>query len=149
MAKGSQTAAPRLQLRRTIPAPREKVFQAWTRPEALMRWCAPGDMTTPFADVDLRVGGRFHIHMQGPDGTPHRATGTYREISPPEKLVFTWAWEEKPDEEETLVTLEFRERGRATDFVLTHERFPSEDVRDRHAIGWGGCLDKLAGVLAT
>ena len=114
-----------------------------------MRWCAPGDMTTPFADVDLRVGGRFQIHMQGPDGTVHRATGTYREIAPPEKLVFTWAWEEKPDEGESLVTLEFRERGRATDFVLTHERFPSEEVRDRHEHGWGGCLDKLAGMLAT
>ena len=149
MAKGTQTAPITLHLRRTVPAPRERVFQAWTRPEDLKRWAGPGDLTTPLAEVDLRVGGRYRIHMQAPDGTLHRVAGTYREVVPPEKLVYTWAWEEKPEEGETLVTVEFLDRGRGTEVVLTHERFPNAAVRDRHEHGWGGCLDKFGALFAS
>jgi uncharacterized protein YndB with AHSA1/START domain len=148
MATGSQHATT-LQLRRTFPAPRERVFRAWTTPEEMKRWQAPRPMTTPFAEVDLRVGGRYRIHMRAPDGAEHRVAGVYREVDPPRRLVYTWAWESGPDQTETLVTVEFFDRGGATEVVLTHALFSSEEARGRHEHGWTGCLDNLAEALAA
>ena len=149
MAPTSQTAPVTLRLTRSFAAPREKVFRAWTDPEALKQWAAPGDLTTPLAEVDLRVGGRYRIHMRTPDGTAHKVTGVYQTVDPPRRLVYTWFWENKPEQGDTLVTVEFHERGSATEVTLTHERFPSGDVRDRHEQGWMGCLEKLGALLAS
>lgn len=144
-------AAHTLRLRRTIPAPRERVFRAWTTPAELKRWSAPGPMTTPLAEVDLQVGGSYRIHLRAPDGTEHRLRGTYREVDPPRRLVYTWHWEGATDGShagETLVTVEFHERGRETEIVITHELFPSDDARRKHEEGWIGLLDKLTTVVA-
>ena len=134
-----------LTLTRTYAAPREAVFRAWTDPDALKQWFGPTDeFTTPIAEVDLRMGGRYRIGMQSPDQEDlHIVGGVYREIEPPEKLVFTLSWEEGIDVGETLVTVEFRDLGGSTEVVLTHERFPSEEARDKHHEGWSGCLDRL------
>ena len=70
--------------------------------------------------------------------------GTFQEVVPPEKLVFTWQWEntDGPTEgAETLVTVEFRDMGESTEVLLVHERFPSADVRDAHQQGWTSMLD--------
>jgi uncharacterized protein YndB with AHSA1/START domain len=131
-----------LELRRVLPATRREVFEAWTRPEVLTTWCAPGPMSTPSAQVDLRQGGRFRIEMQGPDGASHVAVGTYQEIVQDERLVFTWSWE-GPDRAETLVTIELNARGADTELVLRHARFASVGSRDQHSQGWTGCLEKL------
>jgi len=147
MARAPQTAPATLQVRRTFQAPRAKVFQAWTEAQALKRWSAPGDFITPLADVDLRVGGRYRIHMQAPDGTLHKVTGTYRVVDPPKKLVYTWFWETKAEDGETLVTVEFHERGRGTEVVLTHELFPNDEARKSHEMGWTACFEKLATLL--
>jgi glutathione S-transferase len=102
-------------------------------------------MVTPVAEVDLKVGGRYRIHMQAPDGTVHKVTGTYQVVDPPQRLVYTWQWETAPEPSETLVTVEFHERGAGkTEVVLTHERFPNAEQRDRHQHGWTGCLEKFA-----
>lgn len=90
MAGKTTTQETTLQIKRTFAAPREKVFQAWTDPAALKRWFGPSDdFSTPVAEVDLRVGGRYRIHMKSPDGQPHTVHGVYREVTPPAKLVFT------------------------------------------------------------
>lgn len=139
-----------LTITRTFNAKREAVFKAWTDPQALTRWFAPSDdFATPVVEVDLRVGGRYRIQMKAPDGGPHTVHGTYREVTPPARLVFTWAWAEgscggeMPPEQETLVTVEFHDRGGATELVLTHENFPTVKVRDSHQEGWNGCLNRL------
>jgi len=137
-----------LRLQRSFAAPRERVFQAWTTPAEMKQWKAPGDMTTPLAEVDLRPGGKYRIHMRASDGAEHHLVGVYRVVEPPKKLVYTWRWENEPDAPETLVTVEFFERGGATDLVLTHELFPNEEARSKHEHGWTGCLDKLARVVA-
>ena len=151
MAPGSPTTPTTpvtLRVTRSFPAPCEKVFQAWTDPNALRQWAAPGDRTTPVAEVDLRVGGRYRIHMRAPDGSVERVTGVYQTVDPPHRLVYTWYWETKPDMGETLVTVEFHEHGGATQVTLTHERFPNAEVRDKHELGWGGCLVKLSALFA-
>jgi uncharacterized protein YndB with AHSA1/START domain len=140
-----RTAA--LSLRRTFQASRERVFRAWTTPEEIKRWKGPGDRTTPVVEVDLRVGGAYRVHMRSPDGSEVRLVGVYREVDPPKKLVYTWVWETSPEMGETLVTVEFLERGRATEVVLKHELFPADEARDRHEHGWSGSLDKLARIL--
>lgn len=133
-----------LRLTRTFAASREKVFRAWVEPQALKSWFAPSDsFETPVAEVELRTGGKYRIVMRSPEGETHTVIGIYREIQPPEKLVFSWAWEGWPEAQETLVTVEFHERGGQTELVLTHERFPDEAIRDKHGEGWNGCLDRL------
>ncbi len=143
MAHASQTAPVTLQLTRTLPAPREKVFRAWTDPEAVKRWSGPRDQPAVLAELDLKVGGRYRIHMQGPDGSVMKVTGVYQVVDPPHRLVYTWLWETWPEAGETLVTVEFRDRGAETEVALTHERFPSEEIRGAHETGWTGALDKM------
>ncbi len=148
MATRARQSTVTLRLRRTFQAPRDRVFRAWTTPEEMKQWKAPGELTTPVAEVDLRPGGKYRIHMQAPDGTLHRLVGEYRVVDPPKKLVYTWQWEDDPDKpSETLVTVEFLERGGATEVVLTHDLFPNEQTRNRHEMGWSGCFDKLARVV--
>jgi uncharacterized protein YndB with AHSA1/START domain len=109
----------------------------------------------PLAEVDLRVGGTYRIQMKAPDGELHTVGGVYREVAAPEKLVFTWAWEagggcgdsENEQPAETLVTVEFREKGQSTEVILTHELFPNTESRDKHDEGWSGCLARLEKVV--
>jgi uncharacterized protein YndB with AHSA1/START domain len=138
-----------LRLERHFAASPARVFRAWTAPAEMKQWKAPGEMSTPVAEVDLRPGGAYRIDMQGPDGTLHRLVGVYQVVDPPNKLVYTWRWEDDPGGSETLVTVEFLDNGGATDLVLVHERFPTEDDLKRHEHGWTGCFDKLARVVAS
>jgi uncharacterized protein YndB with AHSA1/START domain len=140
-----QTEAPTsLRITRTFPAPREKVFQAWTDPEGLKKWFAPSDQfVTRVPELEAKPGGRYRIEMES-EGKTHTAVGVYREVRPPEKLVFTWRWETDPERGgETVVTIELFDRGGKTELVLTHEGFPTESLRDEHNKGWTGCLTQL------
>lgn len=133
---------------RLVQAAPERVFAAWTTPEALRQWSAPGDRTNPVVEVDLRVGGRYRIHMAAPDGTTSKVTGTYREIAPPHRLVYTWFWETNPALGEMLVTVEFHARGDATEIVLIHSQVTSVEAANNHRSGWLGALPKLDRYLA-
>lgn len=138
----------KLILRRTFSAPRMEVFKAWTDPEKIKKWFAPGPMETHEAHVDLRVGGRYRIVMRDlAEDNSHVAFGVYREVTPPERLVFTWSWEGVPNSGEMLVTLEFREKGTRTELTLVHEFLPNEDSKRIHDEGWIACLDKLEHVI--
>lgn len=139
-----------LQLKRRFEAEREKVFQAWTEPEALKRWFGPPGYEATLVEMDLRVGGRYRVGMKKlPDGEVFYTHGIYREVRPPARLVYTWAWERSDmDVGETLVTVEFLDQGAQTEVVLTHNLFPNDEGRDKHLQGWQGCLDRLADYLA-
>jgi uncharacterized protein YndB with AHSA1/START domain len=135
-----------LRIRHVFNAPRQKVFEAWTTPELLTQWFHPQEgFRVTLAEVDLREGGEYRIGLQPPgEERILVVSGEYQEIQSPEKLVFTWMWEsDDPDQEDTLVTLEFFDRGGNTELVLTHERFANAEARDQHAIGWEGCLSGL------
>jgi uncharacterized protein YndB with AHSA1/START domain len=139
-----------LEMRRTIRTSREKAFHAWTDPDQLRQWFAVAEeFTTPIAEVDLRVGGRYRLGMKAPGDSPLLIVGgVYQEILPPQKLVFTWQWESAhPSEPETLVTVEFYEREGVTEVVLRHERFEDALQRNKHGEGWSGCLDHLERLL--
>ena len=128
MANETASQTYSLQLKRTFPAPREKVWKAWTTPEALKRWFAPSDeYSTPTAQVDLRVGGGYRIEIYAPDGTPHIVVGNYEEIQAPEKLVFTLSWEGGPVQN-TRVTVDFHEQGEETEEGIVIKKRPTHQV---------------------
>ncbi|HYZ17550.1 MAG TPA: SRPBCC domain-containing protein [Candidatus Acidoferrum sp.] len=142
-------AIPAVVLRRTYAAPRQRVFEAWTNPEIAMKFLGTGDVSVPEARMDVRTGGSYTIVMLMPDGERWNVRGTYLDVRPPERLSMTWRWEEdKPEDEyDTLLTLEFNERGSGTELVLTHEQFARVESRDNHERGWTQIIDQLAGVL--
>jgi uncharacterized protein YndB with AHSA1/START domain len=138
-----------ISFQRTYAAPRERVFQAWTDPEALKQWFGPhDDYKIPTVEVDVRVGGKYRFVLVSPDGNNNTVVGTYKEIQPNEKLVFTFTWEEGGmDIGETLVTVEFRDKGNQTEVSLTHELLPTEEARQAHSEGWTGTLTRLESFL--
>ena len=137
-----------LSLVRKLSAPVEKVYAAWTDPALMSRWMAPGEAVCIEARTVLEVGGEFYLHMRNPDGEDHVTSGTFQEVVPLERLVFTWQWQ--TSENQTLVTVAFRALDAGTtELTLTHARFPDEEVRDKHEGGWNPCLDKLEAWLAA
>jgi uncharacterized protein YndB with AHSA1/START domain len=143
---GTSTAIPAVEIRRTFNAPRAKVFAAWTRPEELQKWSAPGPMTAK-AEIDLKVGGHYKITMTDPSGGARVVGGEYRVVDPPSRLVYSWAWLDRENAAQTLVTIDFHERGKTTEVVLRHEGFLTEQDCKRHEEGWNGSLAKLVKVI--
>jgi uncharacterized protein YndB with AHSA1/START domain len=143
MAQSKLQEKPSLTLSRSYPVAPEKVWRAWTDPEAIKRWWGPGNEPVSLAELDVRVGGRFRIVFGGPEGKAHECAGVYREVVPNRKLVFTWAWPNSTPERESLVTITLRAAGKGTELVFLHEQFFDETIRDNHKRGWSGALDKL------
>jgi len=125
-----------------VPAPKTKVFKAWTDPEQLKRWWSIADgWSTTFAEVDLKVGGRFALGNKPPGGELVLVTGEYLLVSPPDKLVYTWRFS-GPKPEESVVTVEFNGLGETTEVVVTHEQ-SSPDMGPSALAGWGIVLQSL------
>jgi uncharacterized protein YndB with AHSA1/START domain len=144
-----------LQLRRVFQAPRARVWAAWTQREQLEEWmCKDVPAHNPkYVELDVRPGGRYVIEIPLPDGK-YVGQGTFREVQPPEKLVFTCSWKrfsEKPGEplqaSESLVTVELFDRGSSTEMLFTHTDFESAEIREGTRTGWLGCFEVLARLL--
>ncbi len=142
-----------LVLRRLLNAPQERAFKAWTSPEHIQQWMRPEPgMIVPLVRMDLHVGGKFRIQMKNPDGEYFTAVGEFREVMPPERLVYTWDWEKdgggtefgEVEGKTSLITVEFLKRGEQTEFVMTHTRFATVKSRDGHAEGWTRAVDSFA-----
>ncbi len=144
-----------LRVTRTFRATRQRVFRAWTEPELMMRWFVEGDANMTACEIDLREGGKYRLEGEM-RGRRWRIWGSYLEVRPPERLVYTWTWRhdagigkgEGTQEGDTRVTVEFHDRGAETELVLTHERFTSIEARDEHAQGWKSCLNRLERLMA-
>jgi len=133
---------PSLTLKRRLKAPPQKVYEAWTQPAQMMRWWGGSNEASRSAETDLRVGGRFHVGFKGDNGEQHDVSGTYKEVTPYSRLVFSWAWRTTP-ERESQVTIDIRPDTDGSILTLTHEQFFNEQARDDHARGWGFGLDQL------
>jgi len=141
--------AERLVIERRYKAPVERVYAAWTKPEQMKRWFAPGDMIVPAAEADVRVGGRYRVQISEGEGQCefHTTGGVYREVVPNQRLVFTWQWE--GSDLETVVTVEFKAlSSNETALTLVHEGFDNQDNREKHGQGWQGCLANLEAFVA-
>jgi len=132
-----------LVVRRTIRATPQRLFDAWTQPAHLKRWWGPAPVRCVDAEIDLRVGGRYRIANQFPDGRLLWITGEFELVEPPYRLVYSWRTESGSQKSER-VTILFKPQNDATEVIVVHERIPDEAVRRTHELGWVGCLDGLA-----
>jgi uncharacterized protein YndB with AHSA1/START domain len=135
-----------LVLTRVFDAPRALVFKAWTESQHLLRWSCPNGFTLTHCEGDLRPGGAWRSCMRSPTGIDLWLGGMYREIAPPERLVFTHAWldENGKPGHETLVTVTLADHGGKTEMTFHQAEFDSVESRDGHRGGWTECFDKLA-----
>jgi uncharacterized protein YndB with AHSA1/START domain len=114
---------------RTFNAPRELVFQAFTDPQYIPRWMlGPDGWSMPVCEIDLRVGGAWHMVWRRDDGTEMEMRGVYREIDPPARLVTTESW--GGDWPETVNSFVLAEHAGRTTLTQTM-RYPSKQARDR------------------
>ena len=144
---------PSLHLQRVFDAPRALVWKAWTTPETVVLWLGPVEWPAVSVAQDLRVGGEWRACLRSPEtGEDLWQGGVYREIVPPERLVFTFKWDESHEDGppvDTLVTVEFAELpdGR-TRMDFTHEGLKSEQSLAGHRHGWTSTFERLEAFLA-
>lgn len=151
MPASIDTVERELVVTRLIDAPRALVFKAWTRPEHIARWWGPQGFTTVGCEMDIRVGGRFRCGMRSPEGTDYWKVGIYRELVEPERVVFTFCWEDANGNpsHELLTTVTLAEQGTKTLLTLHQAVFETTERRDDHITGWTSCLERFAEYMAT
>ena len=133
----------KLVIKRTLDAPRDLVWKMWSDPEQAKQWWGPHGFTAPVVELDTRPGGKWRAMMRSSDGKEMWQHGVYREIVPPEKVSFTFIWDENPNHE-MLVTVTFVERGKKTEMTLEQTGFDSKAERDDHEGGWSQSLERFA-----
>ena len=143
-----------LVIERTLDAPPELVFEAWSSAEHAQRWWYPRQNGQDFActsfEMDFRVGGAYRYCIRSPKGIDTWAHGVYRQIEPAKRLVFSFQWEWSPQPSpDTLITVTFDDAGKGkTRLTFRQEAFESEAMRDAHEQGWGAVLDRLGETMA-
>jgi len=142
-----------LTLTRMLDAPRELVFKAWTDPKHFQRWWGPKGSDNGETRLDPRLGGNIFIQMRGP-GFDHPMGGTFREIDPPRRLVYTaTAFDDGAGnfKLENLQTVTFEDVGgktKLTVHIVVLRASPDLiPALDRMEEGFGGSLDRLADLL--
>lgn len=141
----------KLTITRMFDAPCSLVFKVWTQPGHFARWLGPKDFTTTFCQMDVRLGGTYRACIRSPEGKDHWMQGVYREIVEPERLVFTFAWEDEDTKpkHETIVTVTFVDQHGKTLLTFHQADFESVESRDSHRSGWSECFDRLEVYLAN
>jgi uncharacterized protein YndB with AHSA1/START domain len=139
-----QTDALMLEMSRVFPGSQSAVFSLFADPHQLARWWGPEGFATPTLDFRPSAGERYRIEMQPPDGEAFYLTGEFREVDPPQRLAYTFEWEDPdPDDVETLVILSFRDLGGSTEVTLSQGPFKTEARRSLHHHGWTDGFDKI------
>ncbi|PJZ49978.1 SRPBCC family protein [Leptospira saintgironsiae] len=143
-------------LTRTLNAPRDLVWKAWTDPNMVSQWWGPHGFTAPLCQLDLRPGGEILIHMKDPDGGINPMNGTYKEIVALEKIVFSsyiaFEMDGKKPAAEIQITILFADKGsqtelqvRALPIKVDPELYPAVEGMEE---GWTQTLDKLTAIFA-
>lgn len=153
-AAASESIADReVVITRTYDAPARLLFEAWSKPEHLVKWFGPVGWPLTLCEVDFRVDGRFRFAMTGPSGQQNTPFGgEYLEIVHNRKIVFDNAFE-APGAEKMIMTITFDEKGGKT-LLTFHTLFASVAMKKAHVDagfvqGTGSGLDQLADVVAA
>jgi uncharacterized protein YndB with AHSA1/START domain len=133
-----------LAITRLFPVAPPVAFRAFDTPGKLAQWWGPDCFTAPRLNFNPCVGDSYRIEMQPPHGDPFFLAGEFREVDPPVRLAYTFAWEDPhPDDIENLVELSFRDCGGSTELVLAQRPFTTEARHELHRDGWTDSLNKL------
>jgi uncharacterized protein YndB with AHSA1/START domain/ketosteroid isomerase-like protein len=158
MSRTTNETGPRPELEvvitRLFDAPRELVFRMWTEPEHMARWWGPKGFTNPVCQLDARPGGAILIHMRAPNGAVYPVTGTFREIVPSERLVFTSIAEDAEGNPalDEITTVTFAAEGAKTKVTVHSKAVGIAPAAPRMLAGmekgWAQSLDRLAAGMA-
>lgn len=134
-----------LTITRVFDAPRALVWRAWTDPEQLMKWWGPEHHPAVHVTMDVRPGGVWRNCLRSVEtGNDLWHHGTFREVVPMERLVFTFVWEEDGERGmENIVTITFADEGKKTRMTLRQTPFQSVAERDGHGEGWTSSFGRL------
>jgi uncharacterized protein YndB with AHSA1/START domain len=142
-------------LTRAFDAPRDLVFEAWTNPEHVRQWWGPRSSTMVLCEAEVRPGGSWRYVSTAEDGAEVPFAGVYREITPPERLVYTEMYDVEPfnSGDPAVNTVTFTEEGGRT-LVTVTTVYPTKEVRDfvlgtGMEVGAAESYDRLAERLAT
>jgi len=144
-----------LHLRRIFPAPRQVVFDAWTKPEILAQWWGPKNFTNPVCNFEARLGGEIYVEMRSPDGVIYPMSGKVVEFYPPYRFHFTTSALDKNGNAlfQTWNSVFFAEAEGGTEVVLDVHVMNQTDEAPQYLKGmregWSMSLDKLADLLQT
>jgi len=134
---------------RVFDAPRALVWRAWTDPKMLAEWFGPRGFSSSVPELDARIGGKLRIVMHGPDGNDYPMKGTFQEVVPPERLVFSNIAIDNEGRHllEGVTTVTFAEEGGKTTMTLhAHAvgRVPiARQMLAGMEAGWTQSIDKL------
>ena len=133
-----------LEITRIFKASRDRVFSAWSTPAHLQSWWGPKGYSLPEHAFDVVEGGEWRVVMGAPSGTSHMVSGVFKEISPTDRLVFTWGWTiDGERSHESTVTVTFEDVKAGTKVHLHQALLTSKEDRDGHKTGWSGTYDNL------
>jgi len=152
-AASPSAKAPELTITRTFAAPRDLVYKLFTEPGHLVHWMGPRGFTPMRFTQDARVGGAWRGMLRPDDGGKDLwQGGVFREITPPKRVSYTFAWDEddhgKPGNV-MLVTLDFEDLGGKTRLTFHQSGFTTAGQRDGHNGGWSSSFDRFEEYLAT
>lgn len=141
----TESAGGELCMSRVFNAPRHLVFRAWTDPKHVVQWFGPRDYPAKQMTMDFRAGGAWRGCLVSTEGKKDLwVGGVFREIDEPDRLVFTFAWDEEGERGlETVVTLTFAEDCGKTTMTFHQTPFRSVGERDGHHYGWSSTFDRL------
>lgn len=136
----------KVQLEILFCAPLEKVWEAWTKPDQIVKWFGSDPKGKGLkAELNTRPGGTFEITFRDSDQTEHTCFGTYSVVREFSNLEFSWAWKSEPGVE-TFVTLVFTNEGNFTRMLFSHTNL-GKDSRHNYEIGWRATFLKLERLL--
>jgi uncharacterized protein YndB with AHSA1/START domain len=138
-----------LRVVRRVRTGREDAFDAWVNPARLRAWFGPVGTSVVAVDGELRVGEQYRLYVRHEDGSVDELIWRFREIVPPERLVFGWAVGSGPSagSAETVVTITFRDDGSFTEIALEHTGEQTDQQRQMFAAGWTDCFAGLETLL--
>ena len=121
-----------------------------SEPERVAEWFGPQDFSVPSVELDARVGGKYRLTMQPPEGDAFFLFGEFREVDPDRRLVYTFRYDPPdPIDPEMVVVVSLRDLGESTEVALDQGPFATEARRTLHENGWTDSLDRLGELLAT
>lgn len=133
-------------VKKFISAGRDEVFEAFTNADIMSKWFFPGEDMSAEVTNNLELGGSYTLRMLAKNGDVYTHVGEYKEITPPEKLVFTW---NSDFVQNTVVTVTFAESDSGTEVTVSHDLLPNDEMRQDHRKGWMGCLGRLESIFGA